>query len=953
MGDCAIDLTFALKSEYYITHPGPWAGHIPFAHWLMGIVKPNVLVELGTYRGNSYFNFCQAIKDNRLPTRAFAIDTWEGDVHSGFYGDHIYTEVSQYNAKNFSDFSTLIKGTFAESLDKFTDCSIDILHIDGLHTYEAVKQDFEKWLPKLSLRGIILLHDITVYQSDFGVWKFFDEMKSKFPTFWFNHSNGLGVIMVGEEIPDQVRRLDASHGENDAWKSAVSIFTKLGSFCERESEAIYRDFLASEKNCMQASQAEDERRILIQKASDDLDSERRRVSQLSEQLTAAIRCRDEALSDLHRYDVTHRSTLFELLSEALTVQDNFALFRREAEAFKKRIHELEQQASVNRDEIKRKDELLSRQHDQNIEFNKKTSDNKVYGVKILFRKIKTFSRLVLAGEIKKIGQIAFARNTKLLKLSEPERGNLFFSKNEENKSIYIVSTHHTTFIAHSLASSLMSYGFDVHVSVEMPEVFESDLYFVVCAQMFERLPPADRRICVQLEQAVMSRWFTQKYNQTLRESLAVLEYTHAGIKFLDGLDISYPKVYYLPVRAVSDYVSYLRTKGVHLSRGEKEYDVLFYGDSYNLRRNKFLEKIGSVFRVKVINNLFGDELYAEILKSKVCINIHYYENSALESTRVFEILSLGVPVVSELSSDQADYDFSLYRNSIRFTEEGNVDAMVEAIRAILDEDPIVPTEANRKSAGDFHFYVGRLLLNLDKINFKRFYSQCNRIVVSADKIVLSLPETFERRAALQRDDVFCFSGLRARPGWVGAAYSFKYLAKKLLESGCEFVLIHEDDAVFPNLSAQEILDFAKRVYHEEYKWDIFSAFISDLHNDAKIESIFKVDGIECVVTDRTVGMVCNVYTRKSLEIISQWDENNLDLYSNTIDRYIENIDNLKIVTTLPFLAEHNEMAHSSMWGVKNYTMRNMINASKTLLFEKVWRIKAEKMIRKRRVDLVS
>lgn len=61
----------------------------------MAVARPDVLVELGAYSGISYLAFCQAIAAQQLPTRAYAVDTWEGDAHAGAYGEHIYTSLRQ------------------------------------------------------------------------------------------------------------------------------------------------------------------------------------------------------------------------------------------------------------------------------------------------------------------------------------------------------------------------------------------------------------------------------------------------------------------------------------------------------------------------------------------------------------------------------------------------------------------------------------------------------------------------------------------------------------------------------------------------------------------------------------------------------------------------------------------------------------------------------------------
>jgi len=177
--------------------PDGWIGHIPFADYLISEIKPKIIVELGTHTGNSYFAFCQSVKEHSLETKCFAVDTWEGDTHSGCYDDSVFQKVLKHNSAHYLSFSKLLKMYFDDAINLFEDDSIDLLHIDGLHTYEAVKHDFESWLPKVAKGGLVIFHDISIKDRDFGVWKYWNDLKNKYPiNYEFNHSNGLGIIQV-------------------------------------------------------------------------------------------------------------------------------------------------------------------------------------------------------------------------------------------------------------------------------------------------------------------------------------------------------------------------------------------------------------------------------------------------------------------------------------------------------------------------------------------------------------------------------------------------------------------------------------------------------------------------------------------------------------------------------------------------------------------------------------
>ena len=135
MKDVASSLIDAAKfTPVSMNAPNAWVGHIPFASWLIKNINPVVFVELGTHSGNSYFSFCQAVCEARLSTKCYAVDTWQGEEHAGYYGEEIFNRVQNHNQQNFSQFSKLLRVSFDEALCRFSNGTINLLHIDGLHT---------------------------------------------------------------------------------------------------------------------------------------------------------------------------------------------------------------------------------------------------------------------------------------------------------------------------------------------------------------------------------------------------------------------------------------------------------------------------------------------------------------------------------------------------------------------------------------------------------------------------------------------------------------------------------------------------------------------------------------------------------------------------------------------------------------------------------------------------
>jgi hypothetical protein len=75
----------------------------------------------------------------------------------------------------------------------------DYVYLDGNHSYEGCRYDFNEATRRTTAGATITLHDVLVDQADFGVGRFFDELDpARFGKLLIRHWPGLGVVQTKE-----------------------------------------------------------------------------------------------------------------------------------------------------------------------------------------------------------------------------------------------------------------------------------------------------------------------------------------------------------------------------------------------------------------------------------------------------------------------------------------------------------------------------------------------------------------------------------------------------------------------------------------------------------------------------------------------------------------------------------------------------------------------------------
>jgi hypothetical protein len=341
-------------------------------------LRPTTVVELGTHYGVSYFAFCQAVKQLGLDARCYAVDTWLGDEHAGRYDESVYATVVAYNNEHYSASSRLIRSSFDKARQGFRDGEIDLLHIDGHHSYESVKHDFENWLPKMSDKSIVLLHDTNVREKGFGVFRLLEELRSQYPHFEFVHGHGLAIIGTGEKCGQQLKSLFEFQQIPGTRAALMNIFARLGRTC---ADGVKLK----------------ERSAEIEKFKQDAADERVRFGAQIAQLSSESERRGSELEALRR-EISEARDENESLTQQLSSEGNkLASFVQQCDSDQVKLGELEikiNELEISRNDLQREVEELRGRFSAQISLLEQQSREYTAEISIRFEEIAILTKLV-------------------------------------------------------------------------------------------------------------------------------------------------------------------------------------------------------------------------------------------------------------------------------------------------------------------------------------------------------------------------------------------------------------------------------------------------------------------------------------------------------------------------------------------------------------------------------
>ena len=143
-------------------------------------LNPQTVVEIGTHRGGTLYLWARLARPDAI---LVSIDLPGGKFGGGYspFRAPIYRRFAQERQKlHLVRANSHAESTLVEAKRLLAGQPIDLLFIDGDHTYEGVKKDWEMYSPLVRSGGLIAFHDVAGNYGETQVKAFWDTIKKSY-----------------------------------------------------------------------------------------------------------------------------------------------------------------------------------------------------------------------------------------------------------------------------------------------------------------------------------------------------------------------------------------------------------------------------------------------------------------------------------------------------------------------------------------------------------------------------------------------------------------------------------------------------------------------------------------------------------------------------------------------------------------------------------------------------
>jgi predicted O-methyltransferase YrrM len=191
----------AVKHVFSCDWVSPWQSPAELVELaaIVRVQRPRTMLEIGSAKGGTLFVWCQMADPEAT---VVSIDLPGGDFGGGYPPERVATLNNFKQARqklHLFQANSHDSQTFDQVKKILADRKIQFLFVDGDHTYEGVRRDFEMYSSIVADGGIIGFHDIVKCPAGTGgeVNRFWDEVKLQFRHRELVEDRGNSIYGIG------------------------------------------------------------------------------------------------------------------------------------------------------------------------------------------------------------------------------------------------------------------------------------------------------------------------------------------------------------------------------------------------------------------------------------------------------------------------------------------------------------------------------------------------------------------------------------------------------------------------------------------------------------------------------------------------------------------------------------------------------------------------------------